>query len=303
VSNILIHSFSFLLTILIAFGLKQAGIFKQEDGKTLANVFLYITLPATIIVGVNGTRFNHLALGLMVLGFSTNVILALIGYFAGRGESAKNQGATMLSVASFNIGGFAIPFIQVFMPHAIVYAGLFDVGNALMLTGGTLVMVEGMTKKDKAKLAIGGIIKTLVKNPVFMVYLIMVIISILGITIPEIALPPLEFLASANSFLSMFIIGLFLKVNLYKEGWAMVRKILLTRYACLILFAVGIYFFLPVSLFLRQVLVLIFLAPIANLAIFQAAELSKDEGLFGLISSLAIMISLALMTSAMLLMS
>jgi len=303
VANILINSFSFLLTILIAFGLKKVGLFKQEDGKILAKIFVYITLPATIIVGLNGTRFSLISLGLIGIGFIVNVILAFIGYFVGRNQSVEKKGMTMLMVSSLNIGGFGIPFIQLFLPSALVYAGVFDIGNSLMVTGGTLVMTEEMTKKEKAGFAISDIVKKLASSPIFMVYLLMVIVSIFGLTIPEPALPPLRFLASANSFLSMFTIGLFLRVNLHKDGWATVRRILLTRYTCLILFAVGIYFFLPVSLFLRQVLVLLFLAPIANLAVLQAAEFSGDEGMCGLVSSLAIMISLALMSGAMLLMS
>lgn len=301
--SILINSFSFLLTILIAFTLKKVGIFKQEDGQILSKIFIYVTLPATIIVGLNGTRFSLISLGLIAIGFVVNVILALVGYFVGRGTSVKKQGMTMLMVSSLNIGGFGIPFIQLFLPQAIAYAGVFDVGNSLMVTGGTLIMTEEMTKKDKAAFAVRDVVKKLATSPIFVVYLIMVMVSLVGLTIPEVVLPPLRFLASANSFLSMFMIGLFLKISLRKESWATVLRILGTRYTCLILFALGIYFFMPISLFLRQVLVLLLLAPIANLAVLQAAEFSQDEGLCGLVSSLGIMISLALMSGAMLLMS
>jgi len=300
--DIFIHSFSFLLTILLGFLLKQVGLFKQEDGKTLSKLIVYITLPATVIVGVNGTQINLIALGLIALGLFSNVILAFVGYIQSRKMSAEDQGAMMLTVSSYNIGGFTIPFVHLLIPSAVAYVGMFDIGNAFMLSGGTLVLASKMTGKDGADSSLMGVLKKLVQSPVFVVYLGMFLLSVFSLTIPEQILPPLRFLASANSFVAMFTIGLFLRIHLHKEGWVIVRKLLLSRYITLIIFASIAFFLLPIDLFMRQVLVLAFLSPIGNLPIIQATEFGGDEGVYGLAGSLAIIISLIFMSIAMLLM-
>jgi len=301
--DILINSFSFLFAILLGYALKQVGLFKQSDGEVLSKIFVYITLPATVITGLNGMSVNMVALGLVALGLLSNVILAFVGYFGGRGASVANRGAMMLTVSSFNIGGFTIPFVHLLIPTAVAYVGMFDIGNAFMLSGGTLVLASILLKKDEGVMSLSGIFKKLMTSPVFVVYLAMFILSLFSITLPEFVLPPMRLLASANSFVAMFTIGLFLRIKLHKEGWKLVGKLLFLRYATLLIFAVLAYFLMPLDLFMRQVLVLAVLSPIGNLALIQATEFGGDEGTYGLAGSLAIIISLIFMSIAMLIMA
>lgn len=300
--NILVNAFSFLLAIFLGFGMKRVGILKQADGVTISKIIVYVTLPATIINGVNGTRIGLMTLSLMGAGVLSNAVLIFAGYLFSAKMSKGNRGLMMFAVSGFNIGNFAIPFAQMFMPYAVAFLAMFDIGNAFMVTGATQIIVDdALGESDKAPPIID-VLRRLLRAPVFMVYLVMILLSLFQLTIPESFLPPIRFLASANSFLPMFAIGLFLKIQLHKEGLATVRKLLLTRFLATGTLAVMIYFLLPLPLFIRQVLVLVMLAPIGNLSIIQAVDFGSDEGTSGLASSVSIILSLILMSIAVMLM-
>jgi len=300
--HILINAFSFLLTILLGYGLKQVGIFKREDGQTVSKIFVYVTLPATFIVGMNGMSITAVTWGLIAIAIIINLILVFSGYFFGKKLSAKNRGLLMFTTSSFNIGGFTIPFVQLFMPEAIALVGMFDVGNAFMIIGGTPTMVDELVGEKKERFSIAKTVAKLLRSPIFVACFGMFTISLFNLSLPEGILPPLRFLATANSFLAMFTIGLFLRLELHKEGWSMVWKVLLTRYPLTITLAAVVYLFLPVSLFLRQILILCLLSPIGNLAIINAVDFGSDEGICGLSGSLSIIISLIMMSITMLFM-
>ncbi|MGO3617616.1 MAG: AEC family transporter [Pseudolactococcus laudensis] len=145
------------------------------------------------------------------------------------------------------------------------------------------------------------IIKKLSKSPTFMIYIVMFTLPIIGIRIADDWMAPFKLLASANSFLSMFMIGLYMKINLHREGMRNVRKLLFGRYAMATVLAILIYLFLPLSHMIKSVLVLIMFAPISNLTVIQATEFGADEGVSGLASSLSIILSLVIMSAVVIL--
>jgi predicted permease len=298
---ILLNSFSFLATILLAYGLKHVGIFRQEDGQVLSKMIVYITLPATIVNGVNGTKISTLFLVLAGIGLASNFILIAFAYCYGLKEKDRSfKGLLLFTTGGYNIGNFAIPFVMAFFPSSIPYLGMFDMGNSFMVAGGTAALTDRLTAHKEDAPGIKDIVKKLAKSPTFVVYILIFTLSILGLSIPDDWMAPFKLLASANSFLSMFMIGLFMKINLHKEGIRNVRKLLLGRYAMATVLAVLIYLFLPLSHLIKSVLVLIMFAPISNLTVIQASEFGADEGVSGLASSLSIILSLVIMSAVVL---
>lgn len=300
--TILLSSFSFLITIFLAYGLKQVGIFKQQDGQVLSKMIVYITLPATIINGVNGTKLTTLFLILAGIGLLTNFILVTFAYFYGRHEADRNfRGLLLQTTGGYNIGNFAIPFVMAFFPSSIPYLGMVDLGNSFMVAGGISALTDRLLASQEHPPSILDILKKLGKSPTFMVYITMFVLAILGIVIPDAWMAPFKLLASANSFLSMFMIGLYMKINLHKEGIRNVRKLLLGRYSMASVLALIIYFCLPFSHLIKSVLVLVMFSPISNLTVIQATEFGADEGESGLASSLSIILSLVIMSAVVIL--
>lgn len=300
--TILLNSLSFLATILLAYGLKHLGIFKQEDGQVLSKMIVYITLPATTVNGVNGTKLTTLFLILAGIGLASNGIMILFAYFYGLKEKERNfRGLLLFTTGGYNIGNFAIPFVMAFFPSSIPYLGMFDMGNSFMVAGGTSAITDRLLASKEDAPSFLDIIKKLSKSPTFMIYIVMFTLSIIGIRIADDWMAPFKLLASANSFLSMFMIGLYMKINLHREGMRNVRKLLFGRYAMATVLAILIYLFLPLSHMIKSVLVLIMFAPISNLTVIQATEFGADEGVSGLASSLSIILSLVIMSAVVIL--
>ena len=125
--------------------------------------------------------------------------------------------------SGFNIGNFAIPFAQSFYPLGIPLISLFDMGNSIMLAGGTTILIEYLIGK-RTVFEPGKIILNLLRSPTFTCYLFMLLIRSFGLSLPQGVIQLVQPIGNANTFLSMFMIGLFLDFRLPKHAAATVGK-------------------------------------------------------------------------------
>ena len=299
-STSLLQAVGFLLIIFVAYILKKAGIFKTSDGHILSKLIVNLTLPAAIIVGFNGVKVNSIFFLLILIGFLTNIILVTTAGFLGRKKEPIERGLLMFSIAGYNIGNFTLPFVQGFFSAAVPILGIFDMGNALMLSGGTVALVEGITGKKEEKFSIVRSLKRLFKSPPFTIYIVMFVLALFHLLIPEKALSIIKLFSSGNAFLSMFMIGLYLEINIDRGSLKTVAKILVTRYFFATIAACLFYFVLPFPELVRKVLVLIAFAPIASLSTINSIAFGAKESITGFLSSASIIISLIIMTGILL---
>ena len=90
--------------------------------------------------------------------------------------------------------------------------------------------------------------------------------------------------------------------NMKKDGISHVIRILFTRYAVTISFATIAFFCLPFPLQIRQALVLAFLSPIASACPAYTDALGEDYELSSTINSISMLISIGLITAALIVM-
>lgn len=297
---ILIQAVGFLLVILVAYLFKKRGMLKEQDGHILSKMIVYITLPAAIIVGFNGVAVNATFFLMIFLGFFSNVVLVILGGVLWRKKSAVDQSLLMFGISGYNIGNFTMPFVQGFFPAAVPFIGSFDMGNSLMLAGGTTVAVEKMTGQNKEVLSLVRTLQKLLSSPPFTTYLIMLILALTGITLPDSVLNIVHLFSNANAFLSMFMIGLYLELQIDRSSLTTVAKILGFRYVCGAVLAAAFYFLLPLPQIVRTILVLLAFAPFASLSTINAIIFGNKPTRVGFLSSASIIISLLLMTSILL---
>jgi predicted permease len=294
--TILLNALSILIVLFLALLFKKAGLLHQKDGAMTSKLVVYATLPATILIGVNHTRLSSLFFILMFMGIFSNLLLVFIGKFLGRNENVEERGLYMFNISGYNIGNFSIPFVSSFFPAAIPFLAMFDMGNSFMVTGGTQAIVESTGKKARNGFIFREILLVLLKNPPFVVYLLMFILATFGLAIPNSWLIPIKPLANANTLLSIFTIGLFMEFHLPKGKLKLVLKILLSRYVIAAFFAILVYFFAPFQPIIKEILILIFLCPMSFLHMLQATEFGNDKAVTGLTISLSMFISLILMS-------
>lgn len=297
---VLLQSLQFLLVIIVAYVFKRAKILRSTDGVALQKIILYLTLPATIIVGFNGVTVEPLLFIMISLGLLSNILLISLGGVIWRKKEPAVQSLMMLSQAGYNIGNFTIPFVQGFFPAAIPYIGSFDMGNALMLFGGSPLLVDKMTHRQRENQSYFSRLFKLFKSPSFTSYILMFVLALLGIVLSESVLSVFRLFSSGNAFLSMFMVGLYLEINIDSVSFSRVKKLLLTRYALGIGLAFLFYLLLPLPELVRISLVLVALAPIGTVSTINMIVYGNSRALSSFLSSISIIISLILMTAALL---
>ena len=127
---------SLLVFILIGYLAKRLGIVREQAISTLSIIILDFTLPCTIIRNFNGVFPDPHVFTLLLLGFLLNFLCLGLGWLTG-GRDRDSRGFSMINISGYNIGMFAMAFIQSFFPPSIfILVCLCDVGNAIMTMGG-----------------------------------------------------------------------------------------------------------------------------------------------------------------------
>lgn len=296
---ILIRSLSFLLVVLVAYLFKKAGILRSTDGTILQKIILNITLPATIIVGFNAVQVDAILFIMIGLGLLTNLVLVLIGSLFWRKKEPVDRAIMMFSQGGFNIGNFTIPFVQGFFPAAIPFIGSFDMGNALMLFGGSPMVVDRILGQEREESSYVKRALRLFHSPSFTTYTLMFLLALLGITVPVTITSVVELFASGNAFLSMFMVGLYLEIDMDRSSLRKISKLLSVRYTLAIAAALLFYFVLPLPEIVRFSLVLVTLAPVGTVSTINMIVYGNKRSISSFLSSVSIIISLILMTIAL----
>ena len=289
--NILLRSASFVSLIVIGYLLKRCRFFGPKDYSIPMKLVLNLTLPAAVITSFASSTVDLSLLLCTLIGFSTNVILLGIAIVASRGRGRSSRALWLNSVPGYNIGAFALPFVQSFFPATgVVVCCLFDSGSALMCTGGTYAISSSLLG-DKGGISVKAILKKLTSSLPFMTYLTMLIISILGIRLPDALISFISPMAAANPFLAMIMIGMMFDLNLDKETLKDVRGMVLIRVLTSVAAALCFYFLLPFPMEVRQALCIAIMAPVSVASTALTEKAGGDPAEAACINSLCILIS------------
>jgi predicted permease len=299
--TVFLNAFSLFLVILLGFFMKRIGLLGKADGNKISLIIINITLPAAIFVNLVDLIVKADLLLLIALGFLLNVLMIFVGFFASKGQNATERQFIMYSTSGYNIGNFSLPFVQSFFPLAVPFLSMFDMGNSIMLAGGSNVLIEGLVGK-KAEVNPLKILVRLFKSPPYTVYVVMLIVRLLKIDLPDPLVNFIQIPANANTFLSMFMIGLYLDLKMPKGAGKLMGKVLATRYLGGLILA-GFFAILPLPHLVKLVLCLLSVAPIATFGVINSVLAGENEETVGITSSASFMISLVLMTGVVVLLS
>ena len=296
---VLLNSLGLFVIILIGYLTKRLNLLMKADGTTISKIVVNVTLPAAIIVNLQSLEVKNQLLLLIAAGLVLNLVMIIIGHFFSKKQEQVEREFLMYSVSGYNIGNFAIPFVQSFMPLAIPILSFFDIGNSVMLAGGSNVVIEGISgsngQRPSAKMVLG----RLGRSVPFLCYLIMLFFRMVKLDLPPAVFQIAQPIASANTFLSMFMIGLFLELRLPKKDLALVLRVLVIKYASGILLAV-VFMLLPIPMMIKIVLCLVSVGPNPTFAVINSVAAGMRAEVVGFTSSLSFLVSLPLMTGLLL---
>ncbi|MCI5648174.1 MAG: AEC family transporter [Fusicatenibacter sp.] len=300
-AEILTKALSFVMIIFMGNALRRTGFFKEEDFYVLSKIVLKITLPAAIISNFSGTTLKPSMLVITLMGLGGGILLILVTYLLTAKKDRKERAFHVLNVAGYNIGNFTMPFAQSFLGSTgVIVTSLFDTGNSFICLGGSY-SIASMIQDKNGKFSITRILKTLVKSIPFDTYLIMTVLTLCQITLPKPVVSLANIIGGSNAFLAMLMMGVGLKLSGEKSQRKSIIRILSIRYSISIALALVFYFLLPFPLEYRQALTILSLSPIASAAPAFTADLKGDIGLASAVNSLSIVISIFLITMALLL--
>ncbi|MGH1832254.1 AEC family transporter [Enterococcus gilvus] len=296
---VLLNSLGLFGIILIGYLTKRLSLFVKADGSMISKIVVNVTLPAAIIVNLRALDVENQLLLLILAGILLNIVMIVIGHFFSKKQEQVEREFLMYSVSGYNIGNFAIPFVQSFMPQAIPILSFFDIGNSVMLAGGSTVVIEGISGSNEKRPSVKNVMGRLGRSVPFLCYLIMLCLRIFEIDLPAAVFQVVEPIANANTFLSMFMIGLFLELRLPKKELSLVWRVLIIKYAGGVLLAV-LFMFLPLPTIIKAVLCLVSVGPITTFGVINSVTAGMRAEVVGFTSSLSFLISLPLMTSLLL---
>ena len=290
--TILVKAAGLALMIFAGYGLKRLGVFRTEDAKVISRIVVHLTLPAALITGFRTFHFDASYLALIVIALVSNFALLGVGLRRTRGGDLATRGLYALNVSSYNIGCFVLPFVQSFLPpEALVGVSMFDAGNCPVNSGIAYAIVSARSSGQRVRL--GFVLDKLVHSVPFMTYLTLMVLSILGITLPEPVYQVASTVGGANTFLAMVMIGMLFEVRVEREDRRLILEILAVRYGCSLAMA-ALVWVLPLPLLIRQVSVLAMMAPIPSVTMVYCEKCGCKPSLYGVLNSLSIAVSLLL---------
>ena len=291
-ADILLKSASFICLIALGYLLKRKGLFGKTDYRILSKIVLNVSLPCATLVSYAKYPPDTSLLIVVGLGFGMNCLMLVIAYFASRGDARPSRAVWLNCVTGYNIGTFALPFVQSFLsPASLVGTCLFNTGNALMCNGTTFAISKNILDGTKG-LNLKNIGKTLLKSVPFLTQASLLIVCIIGVHIPKAVVTFVTPASNANAFLAMFMIGMMFDLHIEKSRLKEICGILVIRYSVAFAAAAAFYFLLPLELPIRQALAITVLAPVGTVSTALAVNAGGDPAVAASANSVSILISI-----------
>ena len=144
--DFLLRPASLILVMLLAFILRAAGIFTEVETHGVTKVALTITIPAAILCSFENFQRDMQLVWVSAVMLSLVALAVLLSWFLYRKQGNTERIFAMIN-NGYNIGSFALPIIQNFYgPSGVLIACMADLGNAIMVNGGSYAMTVSLVK-------------------------------------------------------------------------------------------------------------------------------------------------------------
>ncbi|MBR2122617.1 MAG: AEC family transporter [Lachnospiraceae bacterium] len=257
--------------MMIGYLLYRSHKVSDEGSRSLANLLLYVVLPASLIRPFIAERTPDKAAGLIISFIAAAVILAVSMLIAAaffRKNAIDNFGA-----AFSNAGFMGIPLITAALGSDAVFyaAGFIALLNILQWTYG-----QALISGDRSMIQPGAILK----NPVLIAVAAGLVIFFAGIPLPAVVSSAIGALAGMNGPLAMVILGIYLAQTrigeMFSEGHlyfvSAVRLLVIPLITILIVLLIPRQYSL-----IRSVLIIVNAAPIGSNVAVYAQKQGKDH--------------------------
>lgn len=295
--NYMVKPLSYVLLIVLGYVLKRAGFFGREDYRLMSRIMINITLPCTIVRAFSGFSRDPQMFLIVGISFVCSMLPPILMYLATPGVDTRLRAYRMINIGGYNIGCFSLPLIEAFFGGTgVVAACVFDVGNAVMMTGGAYALTSTLLKTGgETRESAGDILMKFLRSAPFDTYLIVFLLMALNVQLPEAVYTLAQPAANANAFIAMLMIGMMFEPAGDRTKLTEAARELAVRYAIAAVFALACYVLTPFDLVIRQTLVVLCFAPLSSLAPIYTDRCHSDTALASFTNSVSIAVSLVAM--------
>ena len=295
--NYMVKPLSYVLLIVLGYALKRAGFFGREDYRLMSRIMINITLPCTIVRAFSGFSRDPQMFLIVGISFVCSMLPPILMYLATPVVDTRLRAYRMINIGGYNIGCFSLPLIEAFFGGTgVVAACMFDVGNAVMMTGGAYALTSTLLKTGgETRESARDILMKFLRSAPFDTYLIVFLLMALNVQLPEAVYTLAQPAANANAFIAMLMIGMMFEPAGDRTKLTEAARELAVRYAIAAVFALACYFLTPFSLIIRQTLVVLCFAPLSSLAPIYTDRCRSDTALASFTNSVSIAVSLVAM--------
>ena len=149
----------------------------------------------------------------------------------------------------------------------------------------------------KESFSIKEVIKKLVTSIPFDTYMLIFLISILHIQIPKFIQDITLRLGNANTFLSMFMVGLLLDFKIDRSEIKDVFNIIIIRNVVAVLLALSVWFYIPIPVLAKKMLIICLFAPVASVAPIFSLKCGYKKDMPAMAGSISMLVSIITMST------
>lgn len=284
-----------VLIISLGYLLKRGNIIKEKDGEGLSRIIFNLTLPSIIIVTFSDITLESSLFLLIFIGLLYGVLIGFLGLFVFRKKQRNIKGMLGMMVPGLNIGLFAYPLVEaIFGKEGITYFGMLDVGNAFIVFGLSYLIGSFYSKED-VKLDFKTVVSKMSKSIPLMTYILVVIINLIGLSIPSVVVDVADIISGANMPLSLLLLGIYLNFSFDRSYVKLMLQYLGLRYGVGLLLGLICFFVLPFDDMFKYTVLLGFLLPTSMSVLPYSVEFEYNQKFVGTLSNLTIIISFILL--------
>ena len=295
--QVILKALSFIFIMFLGYSLKKTHVLREEDHRVVSTIYINVALPCAIILSFRNFTLDASLFFFLLLPFLSNLLMIFVAWFTGKKHGNETVAYQITNFPNYNIGSFTLPFLQSFMsPMAVVAACLYDTPNAFFTLGGSYTLACRFMP-GSPKFTFLGFFKRIMSSVTIKVYTVLLILTFLNIRLPQFVFTLIQPAASANAFLSMFMLGLYLDFNFDKETIKKVALAISSRIAVGGSLSLLIWFFLPLPIELKQTCTLCLLAPFGSMNPVYTEKLGSDYKTSALTNSMAIVTSMIIFST------
>lgn len=286
---------SYFAIIALGYFLKKIDFFKEKDGVILSRLIIYVTLPVVIVEAITNVKLRPSLLFLTLFGSVAAFVIVVIGllFFSRTNLSQESKGSLSLTLCGLNLAIFAYPFAQALWSNVgLTYMAMFDVGNALVIyTLGYSVALKYSSEGFNART----VVNKLVTFPPLIAFEIALFMNFSSLKIPSSISYMIDPVSSANAFLSMLTIGVYLNFKRIIREFKYMLSGIAIKYSAGIAVGVTLWYFArliaPADHVASTVVLISSLMPTPLLSLIYSIERKLDPEIAGGMVTITVVIS------------